>query len=675
MSLLESILAYLDAGDMQWFCLLTLFVASLVTVAVYFVQSALSSFRFRERRGANSAAGEAAALLDWVLALPSWRRQWRRAWLAAINEEAKRLEGSSQLIFEENNLEQLELVVINVSSFREINQCKVARCEVAGESVSLSVNVAHRTANKTELQMYDVKIQPLQLQLELQLKESEGDIQVMWSFIQLDDYNFSLSPKNKTEGSANSITLKKKICDIICSAHPSVVLSTKSLDEREFKNIHLGSIAKETSPPKPPRAHEWKLLVKNIRVTFIPETSAAGSINPYCLIELDEPPQKLSSQVLKNSASPSWEQPFIFELGAKSKELTLQILDNDISNKNSLVGQASVPFDLFKKHPNGKQTFALKNNDQLAGSVSAEFSYLDSSELRSWPLPTPVPAKKVEMDRTVMPCGTVVTTVTAVKTKPGRSPSSLSSDSPLKASFKAKVSERSVSQQSSPSGATVSKALSSSDTELLMLNGTDPVAEVAIRQLHESAKHKMKSPIKKSTIIISGVSKTPVSQDDEMTLMMGYAAAMDASLNHKPHSAEPDPTVQAHTSDQLTLELQDPKEEPSLNLTHEWDNMADHNSEADKISHLSVCIADTTTVKKSKGSFLQKSAKLFFRRRRHRKDPGMSQSHNDLVYLDHPETVEKDRKTAAFTRIINKKLLPKNKHRNNPNGSVVDPNA
>lgn len=40
-----------------------------------------------------------------------------------------------------------------------------------------------------------------------------------------------------------------------------------------------------------------------------------------------------------------------------------------------------------------------------------------------------------------------------------------------------------------------------------MLNGTDLVAEVAIRQLSESSKLKLKSPRKKSTIIISGVSK------------------------------------------------------------------------------------------------------------------------------------------------------------------------
>lgn len=32
------------------------------------------------------------------------------------------------------------------------------------------------------------------------------------------------------------------------------------------------------SPPKPPRAHDWKLLLKNIRVTLGQEENAAGQI-------------------------------------------------------------------------------------------------------------------------------------------------------------------------------------------------------------------------------------------------------------------------------------------------------------------------------------------------------------------------------------------------------------
>lgn len=53
-------------------------------------------------------------------------------------------------------------------------------------------------------------------------------------------------------------------------------------------------------------------------------------------------------------------------------------------------------------------------------TCAPQFTYLEPSEVRCWHPPTPAYHKRVEMDRTVMPCGTVVTTVTAVKSKPGR---------------------------------------------------------------------------------------------------------------------------------------------------------------------------------------------------------------------------------------------------------------
>lgn len=74
------------------------------------------------------------------------------------------------------------------------------------------------------------------------------------------------------------------------------------------------------------------------------------------------------------------------------------------------------------------------------------------------------------------------------------------------------------------------------------------------------------------------------------------------------------------------------------------------------------------------GSFLHKSAKLFFRRRHQRKEPGMSQSHNDLQYLEHPEAAmmgDREKRTATFRRIINRKLLPKSKSK--ANGTVREP--
>uniref|UniRef100_U3JH90 Uncharacterized protein n=2 Tax=Ficedula albicollis TaxID=59894 RepID=U3JH90_FICAL len=286
-----------------------------------------------------------------------------------------------------------------------------------------------------------------------------------------------------------------------------------------------------------------------------------------------------------------------------------------------------------------------------------------------------------------MPCGTVVTTVTAVRTKPrleGRA-SPLSTDSPVKTPVKVKVTEKDFTVEALHShGAPVSKTLSSSDTELLVLNGTDPVAEAAIRQLSESAKQKLKSPRKKSTIIISGVSKTSLSQDSEASLMMDYAAAMDSSCRE----ADP-PTVEEAvakiTSDEkqpLSASETAPGTDPQQsthkgwgleNGSQQWDTstLLDQNSE--EISGSSLSVSETGSIKKSKGGILKKSAKLFFRRQHHQKDPGMSQSHNDLVFLQQPLAEESRRKGGTLSRILSKKLLSRNKSRNKLNGASGEP--
>ncbi|KAM9460681.1 C2 domain-containing protein 2-like isoform 5-T8 [Clarias gariepinus] len=85
-----------------------------------------------------------------------------------------------------------------------------------------------------------------------------------------------------------------------------------------------------------------------------------------------------------------------------------------------------------------------------------DVSHLEPSEVRTWLPPTPAPAKRVKMDRTVMPCGTVVTTVTAVRSRPGRPLHTESMRTPPRS----KLTERRVSEQPSVLGAKVSNALS-----------------------------------------------------------------------------------------------------------------------------------------------------------------------------------------------------------------------
>ncbi|KYO22873.1 C2 domain-containing protein 2 [Alligator mississippiensis] len=583
-----------QGGRLQWLALVALFAAALATLAVYLVH---------------------------------WRSQWRGAWTSALNAAARARTDSLLLTFEEETTpEPLELAVRRVISVVKSVQEKVISCDVVGDSIQFFVSVSQSSHATTECQLYSVKLSPLHLQLELCMKEKGEDIEVVWSFINAPETNIEIHPKAVQEGQMPGTCAISVLRDILenlfISVSPSVVLSTKPTDIKEVQNVqNVGTLPQGTSPPKPPRAHELKLLVKDIMATLM-DPSAAGSLNLICVSQLNDPPQKFSSSVTKNATNLSWKEEFIFELNARSKELQLQILE-DGKLDSTFSAWATVPLDLFKKQPSGQQSFTLNSRPScgspVLGSVTAEFSYIEPSELRSWQVPVQLPATKVEKDRTVMPCGTVVTTVTAVKTKPrleGRS-SPLSSESPVKTPVKVKVIEKDFSIQAiSCHGAPVSKTLSSSDTELLVLNGSDPVAEAAIRQLSESAKQKLKSPRKKSTIIISGVSKTSLSQDSEAALMMDYAAAMDGSCKEDPFTVE-DSTTEVPSDEKLSLTASQilPATDPQESNHSTWglddgsqlwnsDALLDQNCEETSGSSLSV--SESGSVKKPKGGILKK---------------------------------------------------------------------
>ncbi|NXP74399.1 C2CD2 protein, partial [Ramphastos sulfuratus] len=703
---LWSAMAWLAGGlaELRWWALVALFVAALATLAVYLVQYALLALR----RGRppprplppapqrDELLEEGDTVLAWVLSLGSWRRQWRRAWVAALNAEAATQADSELLTFEEDDPpESLELAVKQVVSVVKSVQEKVVSCNVMGDSVKFVFTVSHTSPPAAEGQSYSVKLSPVHLQLQLCVKDKGEDVKVEWFLINANETNFEIQPAVQEGQAAGTCAISEKLRDVLKNlfslVSPSVVLSTRPTDIKEVQNVQNISLLQGTSPPKPPRAHELKLLVKNITVKLT-DHSAAGSTDFVCIVQLNDPMQKFSSSVAKNAVNPFWKEEFIFELSAKSKVLQLQIVE-DGKLDNPLSAKATVPLDLFRKQPSGQQCFALNSTSESSpepgpglGSISAEFSFIEPSELKTWQVSSSVPATKIEKDRTVMPCGTVVTTVTAVKTKPrleGRS-SPLSTDSPVKTPVKVKVIEKDVSVQAIHShGAPVSKTLSSSDTELLVLNGTDPVAEAAIRQLSESAKQKLKSPRKKSTIIISGVSKTSLSQDSEAALMMDYAAAMDNSRKADPPAMEK--SVAEVTSDEeLSLGTSEavPGSDPQQsahkawnleNGSQQWDTDTLLDQTCEEISCSSLSVSETGSMKKSKGGMLKKSAKLFFRRRHHQKDPGMSQSHNDLVYLQQPLSEETRKKGGTLSRILSRKLLSKHKSKNKLNGALAEP--
>ncbi|KAK7812285.1 hypothetical protein U0070_024439 [Myodes glareolus] len=564
--------------------------------------------------------------------------------------------------------------IVHLFTIRQAPQMVI--CHVVGETLQFLVSAGPASTTSSECQLYDVRLSPFHLKIEFHMEEKREDIQIRWSFTHVPETAVRIQPQTPAEKQVLEVSmLSEALVDLlkylVGVASPSVFLSSKPSRAKEAQTLQCtSSTAQEPCPPKPPRAHELKLQVKNIRVSLLTHPGASGSVSHVCVAQLNDPAQQFISTLVRNTTDLSWEEELTFELNARSKELLLQISENGCSPEG-LLGTTTIHLDLFRKQPNGPQTFRLVSGTEpdslVLGSVTAE----------------------IEKDRMVMPCGTVVTTVTAVKTKPrfdnGRA-SPLSSESPVRTPIKVKVIEKDISVQAIPChSAPVSKMFSSSDTELLVLNGSDPVAEVAIRQLSESSKLKLKSPRKKSTIIISGISKTSLSQDHSAALMLDYAASMGstkqgdapsalcpqeaaAASSTSPPEDEPAQALPAVKPREDDLDSWDLEKEPPA---APWSGPALQEPDGDELSESSLSASELGAIKKHKGGILRKSAKLFFRRRHQQKDPGMSQSHNDLVFLQQPEGRQK--KGATLSRLLNKKLLTRHRGKHTVNGATSEP--
>ncbi|XP_068930988.1 C2 domain-containing protein 2 isoform X3 [Petaurus breviceps papuanus] len=534
--------------EIQWLTMVTLFIAALVIVSVYLVQYALvivgsSPCRMSADSFQPLQKDDLSFLLKWVLSLNSWRNQWQVAWVTALNEEAKHKGGPLFLTFEEDQVEKpLELSfqpVVNVVKSVQ----KMVSYNVRGDSIQFIVHVLSASSDASKCQSYNVQLSPFHLQLELHMTEKREDILIKWSFLNASEINIKLQPKAIQEDQIigtlePSQTLRDILKNLISSVSPSVVLSTKIMDIKQAEDMrYTSTLSQDLCPPKPPRVHKLKLLVKNIQVTLLNNPGSSGSLNCVFVTQLNDPLQKFFSSVTKSTTNFTWDEVFTFELNAKSKELQMHVLEDGKFKDSLFFALATVPIDVFKKKPSGQQCFVLNSGyswDHIVlGSITAEFFYIEPNEPKSWKIPPPVPSAKIEKDQTMMSCGTtsgalMVTSTTAMKTNPeldvGRFPA-LNSDFSVKTPIKVKLIEKDILVQA----ISCHSAFSSSDTGL---NDSDPVAEAAIQQLSHSSKLKFKSP-KKSTIIIEGESK-----DSEVPLMIDYAAAMDSSYQQEVVSTE-----------------------------------------------------------------------------------------------------------------------------------------
>ncbi|NXK88746.1 C2C2L protein, partial [Formicarius rufipectus] len=665
--------------DLCWAALVLLFAASLLTVAAWLLQYWRSAARRRRRRGPAEEEEEAGAraLLAALLALRSLREQWQRAWVRALNSQARRHGSSVQITFEEGPQLPPAANISCVTCKGQSDHGMMLCCHLSAEAVKFPVSVAQQSPAAVSVDTYHVTLAVLQAQMEIHLEEIQNEgLLVSWAFKDRPDLDLSVLPRlqlpEKDEGRADLSTIRDLVEDTIVSTRPAMTVNLMACTAGASL-VPSNKLTREPLSGAAAAPVGSKLLLRNLRVLNLGCQGKGGVGEVCCVAELDSPhQQKWTRPVTTGSASAAgemeWNEELFLELGPKSKELKLQVLGNSDGARNVLLAYATLVIDSLGKRPSGRQVCSLASGtgQSLAAEATITLELLfqegpaalntqHTTSLRTSITPT----KKVEMDRTIMPDGTIVTTVTTIQSRPK---ADCKLDSPSRSPSKVEVTEKKTTvllETGCPPG-----SLPSGSRDGHMPNGLDPVAETAIRQLTETNnKTTKKTPTKRSTLIISGVSKVPLAQD-EMALSLGYAASLEAGdsvgqgTGDRTHdSAELCRPLEASSSGQGASQELD---ETTRSDISERPSVEDVESETGSTGAL-----ETRSLKDHKVSFLRSGTKLIFRRRSKQKEAGLSQSHDDLSNVTANSGARK--KGGSFSHRLIKRFSFKSKSR--PKGS------
>ncbi|KAG3286704.1 phospholipid transfer protein C2CD2L isoform X1 [Ictidomys tridecemlineatus] len=696
--------------DVGWAALLFLFAASLLTVFGWLLQYARGLWLARARRGRGSGTALATepggslrelgvwrsllrlratragapeepgvrGLLASLFAFKSFRENWQRAWVRALNEQACRDGSSIQIAFEEVPQLSPRTSISHVTCVDQSERTMVLRCQLFAEEVRFPVSVTQQSPAAVSMETYHVTLTLPPTQLEVNLEEIPGEgLLVSWAFTDRPDLSLMVLPKlqarERGEEQLELSTIEELIKDAIVSTQPAMMVNLRACSA-------AGGLVPSEKPLVMPQAQPsiirpTRLFLRQLRAFHL-GSELRGNEELCCVAELDNPMQQKWTKPMRAGPEVEWTEDLALDLGPQSRELTLKVLRSGNCGDSELLGQVTLPVGPPSRPLSRRQVCPLTPGPGKAlgpaATMAAELQYEEGSPgnlgtpTPSTPRPSITPTKKIELDRTIMPDGTIVTTVTTVQSRP-RVEGKL--DSPSRSPSKVEVTEKTttvLSESSGPSNA----SHSSSPGESHLSNGLDPVAETAIRQLTEpSGRAAKKTPTKRSTLIISGVSKVPIAQD-ELALSLGYAASLEASMQEDagtsggPSSPPSDPPA---TSPGPLDALSSPTsvqeaDETTRSDISERPSVDDVESETGSTGAL-----ETRSLKDHKVSFLRSGTKLIFRRRPRQKEAGLSQSHDDLSNTTATPSVRK--KAGSFSRRLIKRFSFKSKPKANGNPS------
>ncbi|XP_068240438.1 uncharacterized protein [Palaemon carinicauda] len=140
------------------------------------------------------------------------------------------------------------------------------------------------------------------------------------------------------------------------------------------------SSSAQSQPLGIPGLNGKRLLVKIVKAVGIGCDKDVSEA--YAVVEMDEPPQKFTTAVVKDTSSPFWDEQFLFDLSEGTLELLFELYDKIDGN---FLGLGIVGIEELVATPSQRQIIPLQcrpyEDDEVSGSLTVEFLFLDRADL------------------------------------------------------------------------------------------------------------------------------------------------------------------------------------------------------------------------------------------------------------------------------------------------------
>jgi hypothetical protein len=124
-----------------------------------------------------------------------------------------------------------------------------------------------------------------------------------------------------------------------------------------------------------------RLLVKIVKGEGLMQAK-----DPYCVVEMDEPPQK-NQTGSRQGTTPYWDEHFLFDLSHSSSEILFEVYDRPVNPNDypKFLGLGLVGIDELAVGPSSSQVIALQprpyETDPVTGAINVEFVFIEGAQI------------------------------------------------------------------------------------------------------------------------------------------------------------------------------------------------------------------------------------------------------------------------------------------------------